>query len=133
MKAVILIPARYASSRYPGKPLVELRSTDGVSKPLIQRTWETAQAVAGVADVFVATDDERIAARVRDFGGKVVMMRSLRRQGQPYRCSDIPCAPGQKTGETGESDAPRSASGRELPRQAQAVSGDRHAPRRDQA
>lgn len=73
MKTVILIPARYASSRYPGKPLVELKGADGVSKPLIQRTWETAQAVAGAADVFVATDDDRIARRVRDFGGKVIM------------------------------------------------------------
>jgi 3-deoxy-manno-octulosonate cytidylyltransferase (CMP-KDO synthetase) len=73
VKTVILIPARYASSRYPGKPLVELKGSDGVSKPLIQRSWETAQAVAGIADVFVATDDERIASRVRDFGGKVIM------------------------------------------------------------
>jgi 3-deoxy-manno-octulosonate cytidylyltransferase (CMP-KDO synthetase) len=73
VKTVILIPARYASSRYPGKPLVELKGADGVSKPLIQRTWETALAVSGVADVFVATDDDRIAARVRDFGGKVIM------------------------------------------------------------
>ena len=73
MKTVILIPARYASTRYPGKPLVELKGSDGVSKPLIQRSWETAQAVAGIADVFVATDDDRIAARVLDFGGKVIM------------------------------------------------------------
>ncbi|MBB4640079.1 3-deoxy-manno-octulosonate cytidylyltransferase [Rhizorhapis suberifaciens] len=73
MKTVIVIPARYASSRYPGKPLVELKGSDGVSKPLIQRTWETALAASGVEDVFVATDDDRIAARVRDFGGKVIM------------------------------------------------------------
>lgn len=73
MKTVILIPARYASSRYPGKPLVELKGSDGVSKPLIQRSWETARSVPGIADVFVATDDERIAQCVRDFGGKVIM------------------------------------------------------------
>lgn len=68
-----MIPARYASSRYPGKPLVELKGADGVSKPLIQRTWDTALKVPGISDVFVATDDERIARRVRDFGGKVIM------------------------------------------------------------
>lgn len=73
MKTVVLIPARFASSRYPGKPLVELKGNDGVSKPLIQRTWETALAVSGVADVFVATDDDRIAQKVREFGGKVIM------------------------------------------------------------
>ena len=73
MKTTILIPARYASSRYPGKPLVELKGTDGVSKPLIQRTWETALEVACVSDVFVATDDDRIANRVEGFGGKVIM------------------------------------------------------------
>lgn len=73
MKTVILIPARYASSRFPGKPLVELKGADGVSKPLIQRSWETAQSVQGVDDVFVATDDDRIAERVRGFGGRVIM------------------------------------------------------------
>jgi len=71
-KAVILIPARYASSRYPGKPLVELTGADG-AKPLIQRTWEAAKQVSGVAAIFVATDDERIAERVRAFGGEVIM------------------------------------------------------------
>jgi len=70
---VIVIPARYASSRYPGKPLVELRGADGISKPLIQRTWETALEVPGVAEVFVATDDVRISDRVESFGGKVIM------------------------------------------------------------
>lgn len=73
MNTVIVIPARYASSRFPGKPLVELKGSDGVSKPLIQRTWETALAASGVGEVLVATDDDRIAACVRDFGGKVIM------------------------------------------------------------
>lgn len=73
MKTIVLIPARFASSRYPGKPLVELKGSDGISKPLVQRTWETALAVSGIADVFVATDDDRIAQKVRDFGGKVIM------------------------------------------------------------
>jgi len=61
MNTVILIPARYASSRYPGKPLVELKGAAGTSKPLIQRSVEAARKVRGVSGVFVVTDDERIA------------------------------------------------------------------------
>ena len=61
MNAVILIPARYASTRYPGKPLVELKGANGVAKPLIQRSVEAARRVAGVSGVFVVTDDDRIA------------------------------------------------------------------------
>ena len=69
----IIIPARYASTRYPGKPLVPLRGVDGVSKTLIQRSWECASAVPGCIGVWVATDDERIAAEVERFGGQVAM------------------------------------------------------------
>ena len=61
MNAAILIPARYGSSRYPGKPLVELKGAGGIAKPLIQRSVEAARRVAGVSGVFVTTDDERIA------------------------------------------------------------------------
>jgi 3-deoxy-manno-octulosonate cytidylyltransferase (CMP-KDO synthetase) len=61
VNSVILIPARYQSSRYPGKPLVELKGAGGSSKPLIQRSVEAARRVAGVGGVFVVTDDERIA------------------------------------------------------------------------
>src|SRR5438309_4573804 len=61
MNAVILIPARYQSSRYPGKPLVELKGATGTPKPLIQRSVEAARRVRGVSGVFVVTDDERIA------------------------------------------------------------------------
>lgn len=73
MNSVIIIPARYASSRYPGKPLVPLKGRDGISKPLIQRSWETACLVSGVAEIYVATDDSRIADCVHGFGGKVIM------------------------------------------------------------
>jgi 3-deoxy-manno-octulosonate cytidylyltransferase (CMP-KDO synthetase) len=73
MKIVVLIPARFASSRYPGKPLVLLRGADGVAKSLVQRTWEAGMAVPGVAEVHVLTDDERIAAHARGFGARVVM------------------------------------------------------------
>jgi 3-deoxy-manno-octulosonate cytidylyltransferase (CMP-KDO synthetase) len=69
----IIVPARYESTRYPGKPLVPLRGAQGEAKTLIQRTWECASAVPGCAGVWVATDDERIAAEVSRFGGQVVM------------------------------------------------------------
>ena len=61
MNTVILIPARYQSSRYPGKPLVPLKGAGGSAKPLIQRSVEAARRVSGVSGVFVVTDDERIA------------------------------------------------------------------------
>ena len=64
MNSVILIPARYQSTRYPGKPLVELTGANGTPKPLIQRSVEAAKRVAGASGVFVVTDDERIAERV---------------------------------------------------------------------
>jgi 3-deoxy-manno-octulosonate cytidylyltransferase (CMP-KDO synthetase) len=58
---VILIPARYQSSRYPGKPLAELKGATGAAKPLIQRSIEAARRVTGVDGVIVVTEDERIA------------------------------------------------------------------------
>ena len=61
MNSIILIPARFASTRYPGKPLVELKGAGGTAKPLIQRSVEAASRVPGVSGVFVVTDDERIA------------------------------------------------------------------------
>jgi 3-deoxy-manno-octulosonate cytidylyltransferase (CMP-KDO synthetase) len=73
MKTVILIPARYASTRYPGKPLVELEDATGARKTLIQRSWEAAMAVPDVAEVFVATDDDRICSAAEGFGARVVM------------------------------------------------------------
>lgn len=70
----VVIPARYGSSRFPGKPLVEL-----LGKPMIQHVYEQAQACRTVDDVLVATDDERIKTAVQRFGGQVVMMT------EPYR------------------------------------------------
>jgi 3-deoxy-manno-octulosonate cytidylyltransferase (CMP-KDO synthetase) len=69
----IIIPARYASTRYPGKPLVPLKGAGGTAKTLIQRSWECASDVPNCAGVWVATDDDRIAAEVESFGGQVVM------------------------------------------------------------
>lgn len=82
----ILIPARYASQRYPGKPLAVLRGVDGQPRSLIQRSWEAAEAIAGAGRTWVATDDERIADAVRAFGGQVVMTPQSCRNGTE-RCA----------------------------------------------
>lgn len=71
MRAIIVIPARYASSRLPGKPLADL-----LGKPMIQHVYERSSTVPGVAKVVVATDDERVATAVRAFGGCVEMTSS---------------------------------------------------------
>ncbi|MEQ8899797.1 MAG: manno-octulosonate cytidylyltransferase [Roseovarius sp.] len=73
MSVLIAIPARYASSRYPGKPLAELRGASGEARSLIRRSWEAACAVSGVDRVVVATDDERIKSAAEAFGAEVVM------------------------------------------------------------
>ncbi len=73
VKALIVIPARYQSQRYPGKPLVELRGASGAARSLIRRSWEAARAVAEIDRVVVATDDARIADACRAFGAEVVM------------------------------------------------------------
>jgi len=84
---VILIPARYASTRYPGKPLVQLKGTSGVSKPLIQRSVEAARRVSGVSGVFVVTDDERIADACRAVQVGVLMTSPECRNGTE-RCAE---------------------------------------------
>ena len=73
MPVLVVIPARYASTRYPGKPLVALTGAGGASKSLIQRSWEAARAVNGVDRVVVATDDDRIRTAAEAFGAEVVM------------------------------------------------------------
>jgi 3-deoxy-manno-octulosonate cytidylyltransferase (CMP-KDO synthetase) len=87
VNTVILIPARYASSRYPGKPLVELRGAGGTPKPLIQRSVEAARKIAGVDGVFVTTDDERIADACGRFGVGVIMTSPECRNGTE-RCAE---------------------------------------------
>ena len=67
----VVIPARYESSRFPGKPLVDL-----CGKPMIQHVWERCCQAVGSTLVYVATDDERIQRAVHDFGGQVVMTSS---------------------------------------------------------
>ena len=74
MKFTGIIPARYASSRFPGKPLALLGG-----KPVIQRVYEQVSAV--LDDAYVATDDERIFQTVEGFGGKAVMTRTDHKSG----------------------------------------------------
>ena len=73
MSVLIVIPARYASTRYPGKPLVDLRGATGEPKSLIRRSWDAAMQVSGVDRVVVATDDARISEACDAFGAEVVM------------------------------------------------------------
>lgn len=73
MSVLIAIPARYASTRYPGKPLAALKGAGGVSRSLIERSWLAAQEVKGVDRVVVATDDVRIKDAAEGFGAEVVM------------------------------------------------------------
>lgn len=75
-----LIPARYASTRFPGKPLADIGG-----KPMIQRVYE--QAIQILPTVYVATDDERIAMTVKSFGGKVVMTSESHQSGTD-RCEE---------------------------------------------
>lgn len=70
MKIIAVIPARYASTRFPGKPLVKLKD-----KPLIQWVVEGAKSAKLVQQIYVATDDQRIADVVTACGGSVLMTR----------------------------------------------------------
>ncbi|HUT84070.1 MAG TPA: NTP transferase domain-containing protein, partial [Thermodesulfobacteriota bacterium] len=76
MKAIVIIPARYASTRFQGKPLALLQG-----KPMIQWTYESAQKATTIDTVMVATDDERIFTVVKGFGGQAVMTSPTHRSG----------------------------------------------------
>src|SRR5438270_3521442 len=75
-KVIVVIPARYASTRLPGKPLVSL-----AGKAMIQRVYERAKSASRVDRVLVATDDQRIMKAVEAFGGEARMTRSDHRTG----------------------------------------------------
>ena len=88
MSVLIVIPARYESSRYPGKPLVLLNGATGVRKTLIERTWLAAQSVKDVARIVVATDDVRIQLAAQAFGAEVIMT-SIEAQNGTERCAEV--------------------------------------------
>lgn len=73
MKTLIVIPARYPSTRFPGKPLVMLKGASGQSRSLVERSWRAAMAVPNATRVVVATDDDRIRDHAEAFGAEVVM------------------------------------------------------------
>ncbi|XP_042501570.1 3-deoxy-manno-octulosonate cytidylyltransferase, mitochondrial [Macadamia integrifolia] len=81
-RVVGIIPARFASSRFQGKPLVQI-----LGKPMIQRTWERAKLATTLDHIVVATDDEKIAECCRGFGADVVMTSESCRNGTE-RCSE---------------------------------------------
>ncbi len=87
MKSVILIPARYASSRFPGKPLAMLTLPDGQLKSLIEMSYETACSVSGIDAVYVTTDDTSIQRAAQDFGAEVIMTSNTCRNGTE-RCAE---------------------------------------------
>ncbi|XP_052178224.1 3-deoxy-manno-octulosonate cytidylyltransferase, mitochondrial [Diospyros lotus] len=81
-RVVGIIPARFASSRFPGKPLVHI-----LGKPMIQRTWERAKMATTLDRIVVATDDEKIAECCRGFGADVIMTSESCRNGTE-RCNE---------------------------------------------
>lgn len=83
MPVLAIIPARFASTRFPGKPLAML---DG--KPIIQWVWERVSATDRLSKVVVATDDKRICDAVASFGGTAMMTGSCHRSGTD-RCGEI--------------------------------------------
>ena len=83
MKILGVIPSRYASTRFPGKPLVEI-----AGKTMIRRVYERASESKSLHAVVVATDDERIAEEVKRFGGNYVLTSSAHQSGTD-RCAEV--------------------------------------------
>jgi 3-deoxy-manno-octulosonate cytidylyltransferase (CMP-KDO synthetase) len=83
MKVIGIIPARYASTRFPGKPLVDI-----MGKSMIQRVYERSIQCTSLAKVVVATDDSKIFDHVKDFGGEVVMTADTHQSGTD-RCAEV--------------------------------------------
>jgi 3-deoxy-manno-octulosonate cytidylyltransferase (CMP-KDO synthetase) len=83
LKAIGIIPARYASTRFPGKPLVDI-----AGKTMIQRVYEQALKAKSLSKVVVATDDERIAGEVKRFGGEFAFTASHHQSGTD-RCAEV--------------------------------------------
>ena len=86
MKSIAVIPARYASTRFPGKPLALLGD-----KPVLQHVYERARQASCIDEVCIATDDERILKAAHGFGAKVVMTSPEHRSGTD-RCAEVALA-----------------------------------------
>jgi len=83
MKVIGIIPSRYESSRFPGKPLADI-----LGKSMIQRVYEQCKKSPSLSQVIIATDDERIFNHVIDFGGKVIMTSNSHPSGTD-RCNEV--------------------------------------------
>lgn len=83
MKVLGIIPARFDSSRFPGKPLIDLKG-----KSMIQRVYEGAKRSTRISEIIVATDDQRIFDEVISFGGKAVMTSDAHPSGTD-RCAEV--------------------------------------------
>jgi len=83
MKVLGIIPARFASSRFPGKPLIDLKG-----KTMIQHVYEGASKSKRIHELVVATDDQRIVDAVKAFGGKVIMTATTHPSGTD-RCAEV--------------------------------------------
>ena len=86
----VVIPARYGSSRFPGKPIAMLGR-----KTIIQQVYEQAAACRAVSEVVVATDDPRIQQKVEEFGGKAVLTTGEFRSGTDRVASVARSQPGR--------------------------------------
>ncbi len=84
----IVIPARFKSQRFEGKPLAMLRGASGIEKSLVQRSWEAGCEVPGVRRVIVATDNEQIFEHARGFGAEAMMTSSAAANGTE-RCGEV--------------------------------------------
>lgn len=82
-RILCVIPARFESSRFPGKPLAEI-----AGKSMIRRVYEQALSAELLTDIIVATDDERIASHVKSFNGEVIMTRKTHPSGTD-RCEEV--------------------------------------------
>ncbi|MFZ1742762.1 MAG: 3-deoxy-manno-octulosonate cytidylyltransferase [Pontixanthobacter sp.] len=87
-ETLIVIPARYASQRYPGKPLAALRGVGGIAKSLIERSWEAAKRVSSASRVLVASDSDEILEAARAFGAEAIFTSSSCRNGTE-RCAEL--------------------------------------------
>ena len=83
MKILGIVPARYNSTRFPGKPLADING-----KSMIQRVFEQCRLSKNLSEILVATDDERIANHVREFGGQPIMTSPQHLSGTD-RCAEI--------------------------------------------
>lgn len=82
MNVLAIIPARYASSRFPGKPLIDIKGTS-----MIQRVYEQATKAASLQKVVIATDDQRIVDHATSFGAEVIMTSEMHETGTD-RCAE---------------------------------------------